>query len=734
MIELKNTNTKKEYKYRWTWVKDLSQDELLDIIKGCCSNGHDGKVGNGKKENAILRRIPRKLVGSKKYGKLYLDIPLSFDIETTTKYTKDSDGKCIYSFASMYVWQLGIGENTVLMGNSWHDFIQLIGCIKEILKPRDNMRILCWVHNLNFELSFMRKYLNITDSFLRDTRSPLYVLHDDFIEFRDSMAMTNSTLQKLAKDFTNTQKCDGDLDYTIERNCNDAYNLSDIELGYCHNDVLILIEWARYYYDTYIKVNFAPLTISSVLRNEISTESKKDEYKGIITSVKNAQPSTEEFYNYLVTEVYRGGYSHANIFIVGETFTKSDNIKGFDFTSSYPAVMNLCYFPSRFYKQIPTLEMFNRMINKYCCVFTATFRNIKSTTGHSIESKHKCLHLEGAKIDNGHVREAKVMKVSICELDYYTYCEFYTWDSIEIHTLYCAEKMQLPKYILNPMNFHYTEKDRLKKMHLPYAVPKSKVNTFYGVQITKRPVIETKLTNDGFKLNPVKSFNEWIDKQLLYCAHGVYISAHARRNLLKSVYKMEMNPNNYTPVLYCDTDSIKVLHFDDYCQKVIDDYNEDIKKRLLEVGLTDKVFSDLGYFDYEYGKGSEKGEVLAFKSLGAKRYLITARNEHGIHTTPTIAGCPKNALSNTWGNWIRWYREFRNEMKINDCKLTAIYHDGPTQDIINGQVQNELSSVALVPISFSMSLDDAWCNLIIKNKEDNINLEKRCICENIRKN
>lgn len=88
---------------------------------------------------------------------------------------------------------------------------------------------------MSFEMSFLlpRLYLagNLSRIFAREVREPLEVETKDGFIFRDTMALTNMSLQALAKNYCRTQKLVGDLDYSIPRNSTTP--LTATELAYC---------------------------------------------------------------------------------------------------------------------------------------------------------------------------------------------------------------------------------------------------------------------------------------------------------------------------------------------------------------------------------------------------------------------------------------------------------------------------------------------------------------------
>ena len=216
---------------------------------------------------------------------------------------------------------------------------------------------------------------------------------------------------------------------------------------------------------------------------------------------------------------------------------------------------------------------------------------------------------------------------------------------------------------------------------------------------------------------------------------GVYISAHARRNLLECVKWIENvgdeNAKRGRPaqhVLYCDTDSIKVLNSNNQIDEIIAEINAE-KRKQARAGLdyygangagimSDKPGETIGEFEREFDC------LEYFKTLGAKRYCYTYKGKF----KSTIAGLPKTALLDYYNFKRRVHRLdniydlFDDGLIIPDCKLGSIYYDEPTQTYINGELMREETSVCLTPVSFSLSLSEDFAVLIdtmnaLKGKE-----------------
>ena len=652
-----------------------------------------------------LKKESLTIIPFKKSGKdalRYHEICMGFDIETTTL-----DNHHGY----MYHWQLSINDY-VILGRRWHEFHAVIRWIKKELGLRSNTRIIIWIANEGFEFQFLRKQFSFTRVFAKDVRQPLLAVLDDCIEFRDCLAISGGSLKQLAKDYTKTQKMVGDLDYSIIRNYTTPL-LAD-EKQYCINDVVILSEWARYMFDEYIiPKHWIPTTKTGIIRKKV-----KD---NVTPKIKNAIYQCfpdREFYDIMMQWVFRGGFVHANICRADEVI---QDVGSVDFTSSYPARMNMGYVPrSRF---IPCRGDPLEVMKDHCMIMRVTFHNIRATTPHSIESKSKCYNLVKPVIDNGRVSKAEYMSVWITELDYFIYECFYKWDDLQIHEAYQALRGPIPWYILEPLDAAYMEKDKLKKQGLSgtpiYALTKSGVNSFYGLMVQKMVLYDIVYDDDldewgidGDSFDYIKT----VHHAYTLPQWGIWITAGARYELLvNGVYPIEMEALEdhrkhgkgafRGDVLYCDTDSIKMLNFDKH-KHIIDDYNEKVGKQMQQIcslhNLPLEHFNDLGQFDVEY-EHAEKA-----KYLGAKRYITTKDGK----TEVTIAGLPKSALVDyceRTGKDI--YEVFTDNMQLDvgiSLKMASTYNDEAHEDIVDGVKMRELSSVGIYDIAFTLRLDQLY--------------------------
>lgn len=647
-----------------------------------------------------------------KYHMIYC----GFDIETTT----------INEKAYMYKWQFGYkkhgGMQYVVSGRTWSEFARMIRHLKRKLALRDSLRLIVWIANFSYEFQFIRKIIDMTDIFAKTSRNPLYA-YSDGIEFRDCLAVSQGSLAYLAKCWTNTQKLKGDLDYSILRNSKTP--LTEKEDCYCDNDVIILSEFSEKIFSQYlIPQRYIPFTSTAILRHDLrekavnSTSHKED----LFQYIKSLFPKSKEDYLFIMTFLFRGGYVHANYRDVGKNLYGMDS---FDFKSSYPARAFKGYYPVKEFTQVDNVsrETLETLCNKYCVIFTATFEKLSATTTHSIESKNKCIDLRNPLIDNGRIRKADSMTVMLTELDYDSYNQFYTWDTMVIHTVMIAPRGNLPRYLLDQFYYWFDKKESINKEENPqdYGITKTRINGHFGLCVTRLVFNDIVFSDGKWTLAPVtKTYEEMIDKQVLSPYWGIYMTAHARHEILYLLYELKEE------VSYSDTDSHK-LKLTRHAMQVIHEYNKREKQaniRLCEkYGYDINILRNIGCLEWETSPKGKHGRIKRFKTLGAKRY-INEYEKDGFSST--ISGLSKDALNKFCeDNDIDPFVAFDNGMAISseyNKKLTPIYINEPSQDTVtdsfgNTETMKEYSSVYLKPTEFTLSMDGDYINLIMYNLE-----------------
>lgn len=633
----------------------------------------------------------------------YLTACCGFDIETTN----------IQKLAFMYCWQFGIGL-TIIKGRKWEQFEELIELINYIIDCIDaKASIIVWDANLPYEFQFLRKRFKWSKIFAKKNRQILTANYKH-IEFRECLSISGQGgLANLAKNFCTTQKANGDLDYTQNRNSVTPFDKQ--ENHYIDNDVIILIEWAQYVWNNLYKhYKKIPLTITQTIRWDMKNEIG-DGVKSVYNAIRTLYPKTDKEYKYIMRWLFRGGYVHSNVIYTGVTLR---NVTGIDFTSSYPAVMCHGYYPvSRFVPiQNITHQDVTKLLQTKCCIMTVKFWNIRSTTSHSIESSSKCIELCNPIIDNGRIHSADYIKVMLTELDYQTYKQFYKWDKMEIVDMQISKRGKLPDYLINTMLLNYVKKCQLKQAGesdtIEYINAKAKTNSFYGCTVTQLNFEEYGLDDSNeWCISGGNDYNTIIRHQILSSYWGVYVTAHARRNLFKMLYILR----DYA--IYCDTDSIYYLaNAPENITVKIGEWNNQID------AINKRQYPDMYQYVRDLGAFDKIGEYTKFKTLGAKRYIKyghdTGKSDK-LHVT--VAGLPKKDFEEYINNNHEdAFEAFNNNMQIPDnicSKLLRTYNDNYTELPITDkygttEIMCEESSVALSPTTFKLTMSTLYLRMI----------------------
>lgn len=478
---------------------------------------------------------PISSVWFSKHGKSkveYLEIYCGFDIET---YTTESHN------AYMYIWQFSIysaNGNFIFTGRTWQEFVDLINLLIYDLNLTKERRIIIGVANLSYEHQFMKRWFvgRWTKVFAKEKRQPMIAIIDDCVEFRDVLQISGGSLSVLAKQYTQTQKLKGDLDYTIPRT---RYTkLTPQELQYCYNDVAIVSEFMQYLFNKYIKTDkWIPTTKTGLLRREVKNAMKSrgnGVKRDIMREIYRCYPKDYNLYSELMQYCFRGGYCHANIRHVGHIV---NDCKSYDITSSYPFTM-LSYdgfpvSPLKAEKPANFETLYNA--DKYCLFFRVIFTNLKATTDHAIESKSKCITISNnAIIDNGRIRFCTQCEIVITNLDFDIINLFYKYDSYKIVWVYSSVRGRLPKYLIMPLAKAYEEKAKLKKQGKggcsEYALTKSLVNSGYGMTVTRLITSEIKMSDiscEWYSDDTCFNYDKEREKAFLLPQWGIYVCAYS---------------------------------------------------------------------------------------------------------------------------------------------------------------------------------------------------------------
>lgn len=665
----------------------------------------------------------------------YNYIPMGFDIETYTNYKKEN-GKVTEHFTNMYVWQFSFGvDNMVLMGRTWEEFSQLITIIKKLVCANKKYFTICFIHNMSFEFSFMATELakrnHSIEVFARKRRKPMKTIVDNTIIFLDSYLLTGYSLKLLAKNFTITQKLEGEsLGYNIPRHSKSI--LTEENIKYCVNDVLILAEFSQYYYNEYLTNSKLPMTKTMIANNVVKEKIKELNCKDYVYYLmKECYPKDKEQYEYFMS-FYTGAYTHG---MLCNLFTTIYNCLAYDVNSEYPYVMMSKYYPVSKFRELTqanfTDEKISRCLSTFCCLVECRLHNIKTKTGVTIISKNKIFGSSGyCQWDNGRLYSCDGwVEVRITEVDIETLKMHYDFD-IEYLRLHYAKRGYLPNYLRLTIAELYNDKTQLKGVkgkETEYAVSKQKLNGIYGACACRLTFENLTVGSDGRWKDPTEKdldFSRiWRSKDKLP-QFAIWITSHSRKIVLEPVARIcSKDRMNY---IYTDTDSIKCRDTKEI-RKLFNTINTNIRKDnqkfIKELDLANKYpntdFSEMGCFALEHDN------ISRFKTLGSKRYITELANANGsFDIETTVAGLPKRAfLDYCERNNLDPFDTFTDDgIDISDAesqKLCAYYEDNEksyTLTDVDGITETitATSFVSLIPTSFSLKVTDELKLLNIK--------------------
>lgn len=653
----------------------------------------------------------------------YINIPCSFDIETSSFYYNGEKCCC------MYEWTLGL-NGACIIGRTWEDFVMCMGKLSEKLELSENKILVIYVHNLSYEFQFIRKLFLWTKVFAVDNRKPVYATTNMGIEFRCSYLLSGYSLAKVGEHLTKykVEKKVGDLDYEKLRHSKTP--LSEKELGYCVNDVKVVMAYIMERIEIDGSITKIPLTKTGYVREYCR---KNCMYN---TGRNGKKYHDIDFYNLIgsltlepdeykqLKRAFQGGFTHANAFY---SDTVIEKVGSDDFTSSYPCVMVAEMFPMSKGEvvEVRNDEEFFRNMKCYCCLFDIEFRNIRPKVSYeNYISLSRCWNVEKAQVNNGRIVSAETLRTTITEQDFAIINKLYTWDSKAIGRFRRYKKSYLPTQLVKSILKLYQDKTILKGIdgkEVEYLASKEQLNSCYGMMVTDI-VRDEYIYNGEWSLND-KDFDAAIDKynhgrnRFLFYPWGVWVTAYARRNLFTGICEFK---NDY---IYSDTDSIKTVNREnhiDYINKYNTMMTDRLKRAMDYHGLsydliapktsTGKV-KQLGVWDFE-------GTYDRFKTLGAKRYMVEKDGKINI----TVSGLNKKVtvpyLMEKYGNKV--FENFTNKLYIPadyTGKNTHTYLDDEMQGIIIDYLGNvsefhELSGIHLEKADYSLSLSDEYINYI----------------------
>ena len=553
-----------------------------------------------------------KRKGGSKRGdrKTYKNLVCAFDIETTRIEEIDQ--------SIMYIWQFQVDEICTVYGRTWDEYQTFLDGICAAL---GDDYLVVYVHNLSYEFQFLAGIypFKTSEVFAVESRKVLKCEMCGHIEYRCSYLQTNMSLQQFTKKMNvEHQKLSGaEFDYTKKRY--PWTELSDRELEYCVNDVRGLVEAikAEMQRDN-DNLYTIPMTSTGYVRRDAK---KVMNARAIKAEVIDSQPGIELYM--ALRDAFRGGDTHASRFYAGAVV---ENVESYDRSSSYPDVIVNCQYPiSPFYhvgaaslKDVKYYMKKGRALVMRVSMYNVRLRDKYSPVPYIPKAKtQSCVN---AEIDNGRVLAAEYLEMAVTDIDLKIILDQYDADNIVVSDMWHSRYGYLPRAYRELVKKYYVQKTELKGvdgMEVYYDKSKNLLNSLYGM-MAQDPVKQSIEFIQGEFIEGAQPIEELLSgavkKAFLCYQWGVWVTAHARRELRRAIDLCGMN------FVYTDTDSVK------YVKSEIDweTLNAGIKQRSTDSGAyaTDPA----GNVHY-MGVWEHDDSYAKFKTLGAKKYAYVYKDK-----------------------------------------------------------------------------------------------------------
>lgn len=669
----------------------------------------------------------------------YYNYPVAFDIETSSFRDENDEPR-----ACMYVWQMAFGDeggDLIVVGRTWDEWREFILKIRKFFHLKKNRVLVCYVHNLAYEFQWIRKFFKWEKIFSLEERVPLYTRTIFGIEFRCSYRLSGYNLRTLAKNLTKHKIEKLELDYYRVRHSQTPIEPDEMEYNIA--DVKIVCAYISERLEIDGNITKIPLTKTGYVRNAckiacFGNNHKESKYYRYRETMKRLTIEPHEYC--LLKNAFMGGYTHANSFYVRETL---HGVTSQDFTSSYPYVLFSEKYPwSKGEYVIPSVEDVYKNIDTYAWILDIELYGVESITlQDDFISFSRCIKCIDYTLNNGRVNSAEYIHITVTSVDFKIIMQTYRINGgVKIIQGYKYYLSYLPTDFINEMLSYYVGKTSLKGIdgkEEEYLYNKEQLNSFYGMIVTN-PLRDTITYNDSNewgrdKINLIKGVNKYNNSvnRFMFYPVGVFVTAYARRNLWTGIL------NAGTDYVYSDTDSIKLLNYDEH-KNYFETYNNEVIKKLelacehhkiswgtVAPKTIKGVEKILGVWDYD-------GYYKRFKTLGAKRYMV--ENENG-EISLTVSGLNKKIavpyLLEKYGRDGIFEAFKDDEFNVDNMtipkgfsgRMVSTYIDTPTSGTVVDYLGNvgrysELSSVNLEDSTYTLSLSKDYIKFLLGIKKE----------------
>ena len=587
---------------------------------------------------------------TKKGTEAYNNAIMMLDTETSKKSDRHGEDNHIVAFTISIRYK---HENICTLYG--HKPTELIECLNRIFKAFSGDHTIIYVHNLSYDWVFIRKYLFDeygTPIKQLNTKShyPIRIEFSNGLILRDSLILSQKSLDKWARDMgVEHLKASGKWDYEKIRSQSEQFTADELE--YIEHDTLAGVECIDALAEQlHHRLYAMPYTATGIVREEARKIGKAyhahDEFEKI----------TPDFNVYLLLEqCFHGGFTHANRYMINELIT--DQVRCYDFKSSYPYVMLTEKYPMRRfkpYKKLCTIEDLLKQSEKYG--FITKLIMVKPRLKNEFEPMpvlqySKLIRSINAINDNGRVLCAGYVEIYVTEVTLNLISEQYIYDKAVCIENYYSKKEYLPRWFTDYIFKLFTDKCELDGVDpLNYMLSKAKLNSCYGMCVQK--AIQDDI-EEFYYVNEYHTTSNYTEEnyekyrtsraRFLPFQWGVWVTEYAMQNL-------HILGSMCDKWIYSDTDSVFGSGFDD--QK-ISEYNDNCRKKLTANGYGSVMVGDK---EFTLGVAELDKQCEEFKTLGAKRYAYRSAKDHELHIT--VAGVPKkgvNCLKNDINNFQKGF-------------------------------------------------------------------------------
>ena len=678
--------------------------------------------------------IKLKRRGSKRRpGGIWLDNIFAIDTETTSAFlTPDGDiipfdfdhdekfwSKCT-KYGWVYIWIFGV-DDLVFYGRTFAHLKSFLDLLDDLTGEAEKI-IYC--HNLAFDWQFLRDAIPFEKVFARTKRRVL-TADSGHYHFRCSYFLVNMSLANWAKSARlPVQKLVGDLDYLQIRT--PFTQLTDQELKYCENDVLVMLEGLKLFRQKYKNVFRIPLTQTGETRIALSEVMQgENKWRRLMGDLI---PRTLADYRYLMSGFF-GGDVHGNYYLSDKLL---HNVRSFDFASSYPWVL-LCYrYPLSYFVRV-TKNRDRFMHNPgYCYLVTFDAFNIESKLHNTFLSRSRCQMCLDPVVDNGRVCSAKFVQCTMTNIDFEMFQEFYSYSDLRIVEFKVAVAGYLDPQLLRFILECYEDKTRYKgdeENYSLYMFKKQIANGVYGDMVTRIFADDTtwdpekdwgldQMTEEKYQ-EKLAIIKRNVPKLYKTPQIGVWVTAYARMHL----WRYMIRPLDHQ-VAYFDTDCIKFIGPDR--QGAISAYNMFVMRKHAEIAARIGVDvsrlspSDPDGHAHPIGLAEHECTYKDFKTLGAKKYagLSYNKKKKKDELEITIAGVPKGCAS-----MLSCVDDLTNEFYFppsnepGQKKSILHYLDDQEALQVGDWVMDNRHGICMQPTGYKVGLTAEYMALILANAE-----------------